>query len=500
MRLWLAFGVVVLAALVVALLLLWPGAVARGRAGRITRLGRLGARLATSRFGAALRRMFADAEGRARIDEARRRSDAERVAAEMGDMKGALMKLGQMLSFVSTDVPPEYRLALASLQASAPAMDFPLIRDVVEHELDRPLERAFAHFEHETLAAASIGQVHRAELSGGEDVVVKVQYPGVADAIRADLDNADMLYRMMGMLYPALDPRPVVDELRARIGEELDYVLEAKHQSAFFDLFDGHPFIRVPRVYLGHSAARVLTSEFVDARRYADVLDLPQADKNRYGEILYRFIVGCVFSFGVFNGDPHPGNYLFDDDGRVVFLDFGCVKYFPPDMLVRWRELMKAHLSGKPEEFRALLVEFEFLRADSDLATDDLYEYFGYFYEPFREDRVFCFNHEYTRRSFRMVFAPEGRFSGFSKKLNMPRHFVFVNRIQWGVYSVLAELGAEANWHRIHREYIFGDEPSTELGRQDAHFRTGWRDARGLSPGELLLTPEGVQDRPTGSA
>jgi len=495
MRLWLACGVVAVAAIVAAALILWPSAQVRGRVGRITRLGRLAARLATSRLGAGLRQLFAGAEGRARIDEARRRADAERVAAEMGQMKGALMKLGQMLSFVSDDVPAEYRLALSSLQASAPGMDFPLIRDVVEQELGRPLERAFARFEHEPLAAASIGQVHRAELPTGEDVVVKVQYPGVAEAIRADLDNADMLYSMMGMLYSALDPKPVVDELRARIGEELDYELEAKNQAAFADLFDGHPYMRVPRVHADYSTARVLTSDLVQARRYAEILELPQAERDRYGKILYRFILGCVFEFGVFNGDPHPGNYLFDDEGHVVFLDFGCVKYFPPDMLARWKQLMAAHLSGRPEDFRQLLVEFEFLKPDSDLAVDDVYEYFGYFYEPFREDRVFRFTHEYTRRSVRMVFAPEGRFAGFSKKLNMPRHFVFVNRIQWGVYSVLTQLGAEANWHRIHREFVFGDAPATGLGRESASFRQSWRKERGLGPGELLLTPDGVRTR-----
>ncbi len=495
MRLWLACAVVGIAALLVLLLVLWPSGRFGARAGRLTRLGRLAARLATSRSGAWLRRLFADAEGRARIDEARRRADAERVAAEMGQMKGALMKLGQMLSFVSDDVPAEYRLALSSLQASAPPMDFPLIRDVIERELGRPLERAFLHFEREPLAAASIGQVHRAVLSSGEDAVVKVQYPGVAEAIRADLDNADMLYRMMGMMYSALDPKPVVDELRARIGEELDYELEARSQSAFADLFEGHPYIGVPRVYAEYSTGHVLTSELVEAKRYAEVLDLPKAQRDRYGEILYRFIVGCVFEFGVFNGDPHPGNYLFDGD-RVVFLDFGCVKYFPPTMLARWKRLMAAHLSGRPGDFRELLVEFGFIGPDSDLATDDLYEYFGYFYEPFREDRMFRFSHEYTRRSFRMVFAPEGRFAGFQKKLNMPRDFVFVNRIQWGAYSVLAELGAEANWHRIHREFVFGDAPATALGEQEIAFREAWRRERGLAPGDLMLTPDGVKTRP----
>jgi predicted unusual protein kinase regulating ubiquinone biosynthesis (AarF/ABC1/UbiB family) len=487
--------------LVAAVALVWLLAAGRstgtalssGRAGRLARVGRLSARLSASWLGATLRRAFASRERRARIDEARRKADAERVAQTMGQMKGAFMKLGQMLSFISDDIPPEYQAALASLQAAAPPMDFALLRDVAERELGRPLERAFARFDAQPLASASIGQVHRAQLPTGEEVVVKIQYPGVAEAMRGDLANVGVLYRMVGMMYPSLDPAPVVDELRGRFLEELDYKREAQNQRVFHDLYDGHPFVRIPRVIDSHSTARVLTSEFIQGRRFADVRQLDASTRCRYGEIFYRFIFGSILRFGVFNGDPHPGNYLFDAEGRVAFLDFGCVKYFPSPMRAGWTALVTAHLAGDRGEFRRRLVELGFLGKDAPLDADRLYEYFSYFYEPFRQDRAFTFTRDYNRSSFRRIFAPDGAFAGFDKHLNMPGDFVFVNRIQWGVYSLLADLEATANWHRIDQEYRHGAEPSTELGQLDHAFRDGWRQARGLPTGTLALTPDGVR-------
>ncbi len=478
----LAFAAVAAAALAVLLALTRPGArLSSSRGVRLARISRLSAGLWASWLGAHLRRVFAGRERRTRIDSARRKADAEAIVAAMGNMKGAFMKLGQMLSFISEDIPPEYRAALASLQAQAPPMDFALLRDVAERELGRSLERAFARFDAEPLAAASIGQVHRACLPTGEEVVVKIQYPGVADAIRGDLQNAAMLYRAGAMFFPGLDPAPVVDELRARITEELDYLHEARGQRAFADLYDGHPFIRVPRVIESHSTARVLTSEFVAGRRFSDVLALDQAARDRYAEILYRFVFGSLGRFGVFNGDPHPGNYLFDDAGRVVFLDYGCVKYFPEEMLRTWTSLVSAHLAGDRDAFLRLLVALGFFPADAGVDRDVVYDYFGYFYEPFHDDRAFGFTTEYTGKSFKLIFRPEGRFAPLSKVLNMPRDFVFANRIQWGVYSILAQLGATANWHRIDGEFRHGDPPSTELGRLDREHFARWEARHGCS-------------------
>ncbi|HEX4420458.1 MAG TPA: AarF/UbiB family protein, partial [Kofleriaceae bacterium] len=168
---------------------------------------------------------------------------------------------------------------------------------------------------------------------------------------------------------------------------------------------------------------------------------------------------------GVFNGDPHPGNYLFDEDGRVTFLDFGCVKYFPDEMMVSWKRLVTSHLEGDQQAFRTLLIALGFITEQSALDAGLLYDYFRYFYEPFHADREFTFTSEYNAQSLKMVFAPDGKFAGLTKQINMPRDFVFVNRIQWGVYSILAQLGASGNWHRIHREFLYGDPPSTAMGR-----------------------------------
>lgn len=454
-----------------AFLLLGRGRLPGGRMGRLARIGRLWARLSASWLGASIRRLFASKERRARLDEAHRRADAERVAQTMGQMKGAFMKLGQMMSFVTDQIPAEYRVALASLQAAAPPMDFAIVRDVAEHELKKPLERAFARFDEKPLAAASIGQVHRARLPSGEDVVVKIQYPGVADAIRADLANMGMMYRAMALFYPTLEPGPVVEELRGRIMEELDYVNEAKNQRLFHDLYEGHPLVRIPRVIDAYSTPRVITSEYIAGRRFDDVLGLDAEKRKRYAEIIYRFVFGSIIRDRVFNGDPHPGNYLFDDQGRVAFLDFGCVKHFPPEMAKNWQLLVQAHLAGDKSLFRRRAVGLGFFPEGSDLSEELVYDYFAYFYEAIRADREFTFTREYNALSFRQVFAPEGKFAGMQKKMNMPADFVFVNRIQWGVHSILAQLEATANFHRIHREFFFEESPSTELGEIDREYR-----------------------------
>jgi predicted unusual protein kinase regulating ubiquinone biosynthesis (AarF/ABC1/UbiB family) len=227
----------------------------------------------------------------------------------------------------------------------------------------------------------------------------------------------------------------------------------------------------VPRVLSSHSTARVLTSEYVAGRRFDEILDADEQTRNRFGEILYRFVFGSIIRHGSFNADPHPGNCLYDEQGRVVILDYGCVKYFPTPMLANWIELVRAHMDGDRARFRARAVDAGFLRDESPVAADLLYDYFGYFYEAFRHDRVFTYTREYNAESLSMVFAPKGRFEGLTKRINMPRDFTLVNRLTWGVTSILAQLGATANWHRIHREFTHGDAPSTELGTIDAAFR-----------------------------
>ena len=496
--LWIGLLVVVVAALVFLSLLLFLGRsrhLARSRSARLAHLGRLSARLWTSWLGATLRRLFAGPERRVRIDEARRKADAARITETMGHMKGAFMKLGQMMSFINEDIPEEYRAALASLQAQAPPMDFALLRDVAERELGKPLERAFASFDDQPIAAASIGQVHRAVLPTGEEVVVKIQYPGVAEAIRHDLANAEVLYRAIMLFYPGVEPAPIVDELRSRIMEELDYENELRSQAAFHSIYGDHPFIRVPRVYPSHSSPRVLTSEYIAGRRFQEVVGDDDDARARYAEIIYRFVFGSIIRFGVFNGDPHPGNYLFDDQGRVAFLDYGCVKYFDEALLGEWTALVSAHLGGDRDAFKALLLRLNFFRDAGAIDADTIYEYFGHFYEPFRSDRDFRFSHQYTASTFRLVFRPEGRFAGLEKHLNMPKDFVFVNRIQWGVYAILTQLNGHGNFHRIDSEYRLGRPPSTPLGEADARHHAAWRERHQFPGGKFTLTRDGARVR-----
>jgi predicted unusual protein kinase regulating ubiquinone biosynthesis (AarF/ABC1/UbiB family) len=485
-------------AMVLAMLLLGRTGplIPTGRLGRAARLSRLVAGLSTSWLGAKVRRAFTSKSKRTAYDERRRAADAEALVKTMGQMKGAMMKVGQMMSFISDDVPVEYRAALKSLQASAPPMDFALLRDVAERELGKPLERAFARFDEVALASASIGQVHRAQLPSGDEVVVKIQYPGVAQAIAADMNNVALMYGMVGLMYPGLDPKPVVAELRGRFIEELDYRREAKNQRVFCDLYDGHPFIRVPRIHASHCTAHVLTSEFVAGRPFEDVRGGDEAERNRIAEILWRFVFQSIVRFGVFNGDPHPGNYLFGDDGRVTFLDYGCVKYFPEDMITGWMGLVRRHLERRRDDFRAQASELGFFAVDAPLSADLIFDYFAYFYAPISEDAEFRFSTEYNAKSLGMVFKPTGQFAGLTKKINMPPDFVFVNRLQWGVYSLMAQLGARGNWHRIQREYLFGDAPATELGASERRFRASWLATRGLPADQLLLVDhDGVRAR-----
>ncbi len=465
------------------------------RAARTAKAGALGSRLSWRYLWAKARALFAGEEKKKKILDETHLKSAEEVVRFMGNMKGAIMKVGQIVSFLSDDVPEQYRAVLKQLQTQSPPMSFDLARGVIEKELGAPLKKLFKDIDEKPLAAASIGQVHRARLPDGKDVVIKVQYPGVDQAIQADLSNLNWMYAMMGMLNPGLDPKPLVQELKERIGEELDYRLEARNQETFVALYGGHPFIRVPKIVPSHSASRVLTQEFVPGKNYDWLLKQPEAFRNQVSEVLYRFVFGSIARFRVFNGDPHPGNYLFHEDGSVTFLDYGCIKYFPEGMLAGWKDLIRAHVEGDKEKFRRQITELKFIRPGSKGTTEQFYDYFGYFYEPFSKDRLFAFTPEYNAKSLGLVFDrnhPE--YGALIKELNMPPDFALVNRIQWGVYSIFAQLRASGNWHRIWREYYYDEPPTTKLGKESSAFRAAWKKERGIPPdASVWMEPGGIK-------
>ncbi|HWW54376.1 MAG TPA: AarF/ABC1/UbiB kinase family protein, partial [Acidimicrobiales bacterium] len=281
---------------------------------------------------------------------------AERTAEMLGQMKGALMKIGQMVSFVDSDlVPPPYRRALEMLQADAPPMPPEVVNDVIRAELGGPPSAIFSWWSPHPMAAASIGQVHLARLGEGDDEVelaVKVQYPGVDEAIRADLANTallsmvgTMMQRVVGDLMPRVDTRAIVAEVRDRITEELDYRNELDNQHTFADLYRGHPSINIPEVVPELSTGRVLTMQYVDAMRWAAAIQAPKEQRDAWGRTIAIFAFGSLYNHHIFNADPHPGNYLFHEDGTVTFLDFGCVKRFTPERVSVMSALVDAALA-----------------------------------------------------------------------------------------------------------------------------------------------------------
>ncbi len=441
-----------------------------GRSARNRQLAGVGARLGAATATNKAQRIFASAERKQQLDAELELATAAEVTAALGNMKGALMKLGQMASYLDDGLPEPIREALASLQQDAPPMAPGLAAGVIEAELGRRPEQVFAEWDPVPIAAASIGQVHRAMTHDGRAVAVKIQYPGVDEAIAADLDNTDFLFRLIGMLFPGLEPGPLVNELRDRLTEELDYRLEAENQQLFADFYRGHPFIHVPEVVPELSTGRVLTTELAGGVRLAEVETWSREEQDLAGETIFRFVFRSLYRLHSFNGDPHPGNYLFEPGGRVTFLDFGLVKRFQPAEVELFESMIRTIvLERDGEAYRSILESANVLKRGSGMSGDDVLEWFGHFYEPVLQDERSTFTHEYARASVEKIFNRSGDVAKFG---NIPPSFVLIQRINMGLYAVLASLGAGANWRAIAEELwpMTSAPPSTPLGRLEAEW------------------------------
>jgi predicted unusual protein kinase regulating ubiquinone biosynthesis (AarF/ABC1/UbiB family) len=446
----------------------WRGS---ARASRNLEMARVGTRVGAGYAAHRARKVFASAERREALDAEFELKSAEQVVATLGNMKGALMKLGQMASYLDDGLPEPVREALAQLQQDAPPMAPHLAAQVIEEELGGPPDRVFAEWDPTPIAAASIGQVHRAITRDDVPVAVKVQYPGVGDAIKADLDNSDMLFGLIGMMMPAFEPGPLVEELRDRLTEELDYSLEARNQQLFVDYYRDHPFIHIPAVVPALSSHRVLTTELATGVRFAEVEQWSQDERNMAGEAIYRFVFRSLYRMRAFNGDPHPGNYLFNPGGQVTFLDFGLVKHFTPPEMDVFAEMM-IHAVIRPDQaaYRRAIESFGILKPGAPIPDDELWHYFGHFYEIVRESKELTFTHDYSAELVQRLFDLQGRFGDVAKYSNLPPSMVIIQRINMGLYSVLAQLNATANWRLIAEELwpMTEGPPSTEMGRKEA--------------------------------
>jgi len=406
----------------------------------------------------------------------------ERYAELLGRSKGALMKAGQILSYVpfGAAVPPEsreiFQAAMARLQADAPPMAPELAAEVVRKELGAPPEELFAEFSQRPLAAASIGQVHAARLADGRAVAVKIQYPGVAEAISDDLRNAELLAVFFQLLRSAvpgltrLNPKEIAQEVSARVTEELDYRLEASHQQFFADAYRGHPFITVPGIIPELSARRVLTQQLAEGLRWQAAVKADQDRRDAWGEAIYRFALGSLRRLRAFNADPHPGNYLFRRDGSVVFLDFGCVKRFSSDQVAQMQDVVRAVLRQDADAVWQALTGLGLLAAADGLTPREVLDWYSRPLEMLLGHQPYRITSATAARIIADEYSPTGPSGRVVRSLSLPGDYVLLSRIDLGLFSVLGELRATGNWRAIQAELDEDAPPATPMGELDAAF------------------------------
>src|SRR3954464_3645481 len=348
--------------------------------------------------------------------EQRHLETAMKMVGALGQMKGAAMKLGQFASFIDTEFIPEeyreiYQEQLAKLRTDAPSMPWEKVEKVLLEEYDgEPLSELFAEIEHEAFAAASIGQVHRAELLDGRQVAVKIQYPGIAEAMEADLRNAGTIVRLARAIAPGLDAKAIAEELRERVMEELDYEYEAQNQRSFSRAYREHPFIYVPEVVTRLSRRRVLVTELVEGIGFEEIKALPDEERSRFGEIVYRGSFGSIYHLQHFSADPHPGNYILMPDGRVAFLDFGMSKKVSREQADQELAVTRAGIEGTGEALRRALAAMVFFDLDDEVITAErVQDHFNAATEWYREDRPFTISRDYVRQVLIDVSDPRSR-------------------------------------------------------------------------------------------
>jgi predicted unusual protein kinase regulating ubiquinone biosynthesis (AarF/ABC1/UbiB family) len=411
-----------------------------GRLARVASLAKLGLRTGAS--------LIASKDGQGAADQA---------ALVLGQMRGLAAKLGQMAGYVDGFVPEahreSYEKALGQLQAATPHSAPAAVQATLESEFGGTASALFAEFEITPFASASIGQVHRARLHDGRAVAVKVQHPGVAEAVDSDLQNAHILPALIGKLAGrAFDTRAVFEEVAQRFRDELDYEKEAAQQEWFRAFHANDPLIRIPRVVTERSARRVLTTELAEGVHLDVASQASEALRRRYCEVLWRFVQRGNLIGERFNADPHPGNYLFQPDGGVVFLDFGCVQPLAPTVAAAARAMHVAAARHDEPGFRQAAVRL--LGTEGGAYEQWMLEHSRQSFapllrSPFRVDRPYVVSLvEAIPAMKRQLFAGDGSFR------MLPPTLALLMRLQFGFYSVLARLDAQVDYAAVDRSFL----------------------------------------------
>jgi predicted unusual protein kinase regulating ubiquinone biosynthesis (AarF/ABC1/UbiB family) len=394
---------------------------------------------------------------------------AEQIFRVLGELKGGAMKMGQALSVFEAALPPEiagpYRATLTKLQESAPPLPARSVHQVLVRDLGENWRESFSEFDDRPVAAASIGQVHAATWRDGRRVAVKIQYPGAGNAIISDFNQLSRVGRLFGVLLPGLDVKPLLEELRSRVAEELDYEMEAASQQAFADAYRGDPDIYVPDVVAG--TRHVLVSDWMDGTPLARIIsDGTPEQRNRAGILLARFLFSGPARAGLLHGDPHPGNFRLMDDGRLGVLDFGAVDRLPgglPPFLGRLLRIMhedEPSITAVESELRAN----GFLREGIQVDLDALRAFLSPLAEP---SKVECFR--FTRMWMRgeATRILDTSASNISRKFNLPASYVLIHRVSTAGIGVLCQLECEGRFRAEVLRWIPGylDEPDGDERR-----------------------------------
>jgi predicted unusual protein kinase regulating ubiquinone biosynthesis (AarF/ABC1/UbiB family) len=442
------------------------------RFGRLARLGALAPKVLPF-AGEAIRKAIGKerSEDDERLAQAKLLLEVKKTADAMlktlGEMKGLPLKFGQMASYIDGLAPPGYEEkfheVLSKLQQKAPPLSAEAAARAITKELGASPEELFAAFEFEPFAAASIGQVHRATTKSGDAVAVKVQYPGIDAAVENDLKSVALLEQMIAPLGRKYHSKETLDEVRRVFLAELDYGLEAENADRFRAMHAEDDEIVVPRVFHALSSKRVLCTELMGGRDYATFCaEATEEEKSAAGRTIARFMFRSLFKYGWLYADPHPGNYRFLGGGRVAFLDFGCVRELPPALVEGMKRYITALQDGNDAEFERACVEV--LGYDpTDAEGWPVYtSYTRVILEPIVHDGEFTYTHAFAReavaylvRNGRKVVFKEGQpLPSLPKPIHMPPEHTFVNRLQWGLASVLAGLGAKGHWRALIDDWV----------------------------------------------
>ncbi len=447
-----------------------------GRVRRTAKVGSLVGGQAARAYATKAANLTRSEEGRRVAAERRQVEAAEQIVEVLGSMKGAAMKVGQVASFIDTGaLPPEaserIQQKLAELRDSAPSVSFRDMRKVIEHDLGDKLSEHFAEFEEDAVAAASIGQVYRARLHDGREVAVKVQYPGVSSAVRADLQNLGLLLRAAKRMAPGMDVKAMSTEVRERLTEELDYEHEAQSHRAFARAWKGHPFVYIPDVVTELCTEHVLVTEWAEGIGFEEVRTLTQPERDRFGETVFRFFFESLYRVGHFSGDPHPGNFRLMDDGRVAFLDFGMTRKVPREWVERELAIFRLAFSGDADELYRELTAMRFYPADDPEVTPErVLAHFEAVTAWYREDREITIDGDCVREILIDMGDMRSEHWPLMRRATLPPERMLATRMEALTLAVLGQVEARANWHRIAREWLFGDPPATELGREEEGF------------------------------